>query len=257
MKKYVQCVSNNNKVDSPKETIVAIKEAGFDSVFVQWYNKDWEFSQQEQVDYCKELNLNIEFAHLGFKNINCIWNEGEEGDLYIKSFLNDFDKCIENGINLVVLHLTCGTIAPKPSIVGIKRIQKLADYAQKIGLRIAFENTKIFGYLEYVFDHIKNDNIGVCYDAGHDHCHFNDKFNWNRFKGKIFAVHLHDNDSTDDQHLLPFDGNINWKNITAKLKTAGYNGPVTLESCYRNQYLDMNVKDFFKLSFERAKKLEL
>lgn len=257
MSRFVQCISNNNQNVSPKETILAIKNAGFDAAFIQWYNKEWEISQQEQVDYCKELNLKIEFAHLGFKNINCIWIDGEEGDNFIQSFLKDFDSCKANGINMVVMHLTCGTVAPEPSIIGINRIQKLADYAEKIGLKIAFENTKIYGYLEYVFDHIKSPNVGVCYDAGHDHCHFDDKFNWARFKNKIFAIHIHDNDKSDDLHLLPFDGTINWEKVANHLKTAGYNGPVTLESCYRYQYLDLSIDEFFKLSLERAKKLNL
>ena len=29
---------------------------------------------------------------------------------------------------------------------------------------------------------------------------------FNKFKNRIFAVHLHDN----DQNLLPFDGTIDW-----------------------------------------------
>ena len=33
---------------------------------------------------------------------------------------------------------------------------------------------------------------------------------FNKFKNRIFAVHLHDNDQSDDQHLLPFDGTIDW-----------------------------------------------
>lgn len=26
------------------------------------------------------------------------------------------------------------------------------------------------------------------------------------------AVHLHDNDKSDDLHLIPFDGTLNWEN---------------------------------------------
>ena len=37
-------------------------------------------------------------------------------------------------------------------------------------------NTKADEYTTYVFDRIKNQNAGVCYDAGHCHCHFDDRY---------------------------------------------------------------------------------
>ena len=42
-------VSNDNKNVTIYETINAIKNAGFKNVFIQWYNKDWNPSQEEQL----------------------------------------------------------------------------------------------------------------------------------------------------------------------------------------------------------------
>ena len=42
-------------------------------------------------------------------------------------------------------------------------------------MKVAFENTKIKGYLEYVLENIKDDNVGICFDAGHYHVHFDDE----------------------------------------------------------------------------------
>lgn len=256
MRRIIQCVQNDNDNVSAKDTIYAIKNAGFNDVFIQWYDKDWEVSQQEQVDLCKELGFSIEFAHLGYKGINDIWVDGESGDNLVCKYLKNLDECKENSIPMVVMHLTTHSIAPAPSKIGIKRLQKIIDYAEKLQIKVAFENTKIFGYLEYVFKYIKNKNVGVCFDSGHYHCHFNDKFNWEMFKDKVFAVHLHDNDKSGDQHLLPFDGTIDWKKLWGNLKNANYNGPITMESCYSYPYLKQSVKDFYKLSFDRAKLIE-
>ena len=156
---------------------------------------------------------------------------------------------------MVVMHLTSKSVAPEPSEIGVRRLQTIVDYAEKLGIKVAFENTKIFGYLEYVFDRIKNENAGICYDSGHCHCHFNDKSSWNRFKNKIFAAHLHDNDQSDDLHLLPFEGTIDWEKLVSNLNNVGYIGPVTLESCYRYHYLDMSLLDFYTLSLEKAKEI--
>ena len=80
MRKLIQCVQNDNMNVSVKDTIYAIHNAGFDGVFLQWYNKDWEFSQEEQLKLCKSLGLTIEFCHLSYKGINNIWLKGIEGD---------------------------------------------------------------------------------------------------------------------------------------------------------------------------------
>ena len=256
-RKYIQCVHNNNKVVTPKETIYAIKNAGFDGVFLQWFNKDWEFSQQEQLELCRELGLEIPFVHLGYKNINSLWEDGEDGEKLIDGYFNDFDVCKQNGIDMVVMHLTSKTDANEPNAVGLERVKRLVEYAKKLGIKIAFENTKMWGYLEYIFENIKSDNIGICFDSGHCHAHFDGKFSWEIFKNKIFALHLHDNDKSSDQHLLPFDGTVNWENFEKSLKDANYMGPITLESCYRRNYLDMSLDEFYKLSLERAKQLDI
>lgn len=137
------------------------------------------------------------------------------------------------------------------------KVQIISDYAKNLNIKIAFENTKIWGYLEYIFEHIKNDNIGICFDSGHCHCHFNNRFSWERFKDKIFALHLHDNDKKTDLHLLPFDGSLNWNQLVCELKKANYNGPITLESCYRYEYLNLSLQEFYKLSLEKAKQINL
>ena len=63
-------ISNANANITPLETIDAIKEAGYSNVFVEWYNKDWKISQEEQLDYCRKQGLNVLFAHLGYQKKN-------------------------------------------------------------------------------------------------------------------------------------------------------------------------------------------
>ncbi len=171
--------------------------------------------------------------------------------------MNDLDNLSKFGVKIVCMHLTSKSEAPTPNKIGLKRIKKIVEYAKSKNIKVAFENTKIYGYLEYVFDNLNYDNMGVCYDSGHCHCHFNDRFSWGKFKNKIFAVHLHNNDKTDDLHLLPFDkkGTINWAELITQLKTANYQGPITLESCYRYHYLEKSLEDFYKESCKQAKEI--
>lgn len=255
MRELAVVVSNSNKNVTVYETIDAIKEAGFKNVFVQWYNVSWDVSQEEQLEYIRKKGLNVIFAHLGYKNINHIWLQDSIGDSLIDYYKNDIKNCYNNNIPMIIMHLTSGFEAPSCSEIGIRRLQEIVDYAESLGIKVAFENTKIKGYLEYVFDHIDSDNIGLCYDAGHCHTHFDDEFDFSRYKNKIFAIHLHDNTKTGDLHLLPFDGTINWDKLINDLCDCNYNGPVTLELCYQNDYLKMDINSFYKKGYEVGQKI--
>ena len=119
MRKFIQCVSNSNKTVTPIETIYAIKNAGYDGVFIQWYNKDQEISQKQQYDLCKELDLEIPFFHLGYDGINNIWLEGKDGDDLVNTYIRDLNACKQRNINLVVMHLSSKSNPPEQSQIGI------------------------------------------------------------------------------------------------------------------------------------------
>lgn len=221
-------VSNANKDVSAIETIDAIKNAGFTNVFIQWYNRDGKPTQEEQLEYIRKKGLNIIFAHLGYQNINDLWLEREAGDKLVDRYKNDIKICRNNNIPMVIMHLTSKSEAPKYNEIGLKRLQEIVDYAQKLNIKVAFENTKIKGYLDYVIDNIKNKNVGICFDSGHYHVHFNDEF----------------------------DGTLNWSNVVKNLKECNYSGPITLELCYRYEYLKMGINEFYKKGYEVGNKLK-
>lgn len=255
MREIAVAIQNENEKVDIKQTINSINNAGFRNVFVQWYDEKWDYGQEEQVQLCKKLGFNIIFAHLGYQNINSIWEEGIEGDKLIQRYQEDIKNCKKNGISMVVMHLTSKKEAPMYSEIGLNRIRKITQYAKELNIKVAFENTKIKGYLEYVLENIKDENVGICFDSGHYHVHFDDEFNFEFFKDRIFAVHLHDNDKSDDLHLLPFDGTIDWKQVIIKLKECNYNGPITMELCYRYDYLNMPLDDFYKKGYDIGIKL--
>lgn len=254
MREIAVCIQNDNKEVTPIQTIDAIQKAGFQNVFIQWYNKDWKISQQEQLDYARKLGLNVIFAHLGYQNINEIWKESEIGESLVENYKKDLKACQENGIDLVVMHLQ-STNAPKYNEIGLNRFREIIEYANNLGIKIAFENTKMKGYLEYIFQNIHTENIGICYDSGHCHVYYDDEFDYEFFKNRMLAVHLHDNDKSDDLHLMPFDGTIDWDRVVAGLKTANYQASITLELCYRYHYLNMSIEEFYQKGYEMGQKL--
>lgn len=255
MKQIAVAVQNENQKVGVEETIRSIKKAGFENVFVQWYDEDWEFSQEAQIEMCKEMGLNVIFAHLGYHGINAIWLEGEEGERLVERYQKDIQDCKENGISLVVMHLVSRRNSPQYGEIGLERIRRITQYARKLGVKVAFENTAIRGFLEYVLENIQDDNVGMCFDSGHFHVFFDDEFNFELAKNRIFAVHLHDNDQSDDLHLLPFDGTIDWKSVIQKLEECNYSGPVTLEITYRYDYLKKSLDEFYQKGYQVGRDL--
>ena len=73
MRELAVVIQNDNQKVNAIQTIESVKKAGFKNVFVQWYDKNWEHSQIEQVEICQKLGLNIIFAHLGYQNINFVF----------------------------------------------------------------------------------------------------------------------------------------------------------------------------------------
>ena len=74
--------------------------------------------------------------------------------------------------------------------------------------------------------------FNICLDTGHSAITGIEPEDMIRTIGgeMIKAVHIHDNDRLGDLHLLPFEGKLNWDNITGALKDIDYEGDFTLES---------------------------
>ena len=246
-------VSNFNKEISIIKEINSIKKAGFKKVFIQWYNRNWPISQEEQFLYAQKIGLDVKKVHLGYDEINDLWSKN--GDYLVERYINDLKICQEKGIDLVMMHIT-GKNTPPYNKMGLERIKKIVKYAEKVKIKIALENVEDPNYLEYVLTNVKSDFLGICFDSGHYHCYFQDKFSFQIFKNKIFAVHLHDNHGLKDEHLLPFDGNVDWLKIAQELKKSNYLGPIILEVIYQSDYLKMTIDEFYQKAYEVGLKLE-
>lgn len=256
MKELAVCVQCDNRNVTPFDTVDAIRNAGFKNVFVQYYHREnVEYDELEVIDYCQKCGLNIIFCHLGYKHINDIWIEGEVGEQVTQGYIEDLDVMKAKGITNVMMHLTTRKVVPPYNELGLERIKKIVNHAKELGMKVGFENTRFQGYLEYVLGDIQDETAGLCMDAGHIHVHFKDEFNYEFFKNRYYMVHLHDNHANDDEHLFPFDGTVDWEHVMRKLKENNYKGPLTLELCYRNEYLEYSIEEFYKEGFRRGLKL--
>jgi sugar phosphate isomerase/epimerase len=72
-------------------------------------------------------------------------------------------------------------------------------------------------------------DIGICFDVGHAHLMDGIVKSFEKLKDRIRSTHVHDNAKDRDSHLWPGEGNIDWKETVALLRTAPHAPPLLLE----------------------------
>jgi sugar phosphate isomerase/epimerase len=143
--------------------------------------------------------------------VNDLWLDKQDGQAALDGYLSDIDGLSEHDIPVAVFHLTSGPNPPPVFPVGMKRIRALVQRAEKRGVRIAMENVRNTHILIQILDSIDSPMLGFCYDSGHDYIWSQTPYELlERYKNKLFAVHLHDNMGQMTFILRRVRGKINW-----------------------------------------------
>ena len=127
-----------------------------------------------------------------------------------------------------------------------RSLDEVLPLAEQLGLTICLENLQRIGshvddLLGY-FDKYPSKNLGACFDSGHANIMEKGRFlpkcsgtasfdelgvpvQWeknvlDRLLPHVVNCHLHDNDASADQHMLPGKGNVDWKTLVPKLLSA-------------------------------------
>jgi len=117
--------------------------------------------------------------------------------------------------------------------------------AEKLGVKIAMETlhewlgnlyhrVRLCTFVEELDDIIgkfHSPNVGVCWDFGHANVVYKEEqfAAMKRLKNKVIATHVHDNKRKWDDHILPYQGAIDWSVAMKTLAECGYEGDLTLE----------------------------
>lgn len=232
---------------SKLEILTAIKNAGFDSFFSGMDGGEKAIAELKEISL--KLGLEYESLHAPFGGINCIWQDGEEGDIYTQKLCSVAKICAENEIGYFTLHcmnvpeFNVDVTEPMQlSAIGINRFGRIVEAAEKYGVKACFENVEFPHFeLNALLSAFRKEGyraLGFTWDIGHEHCYPAPFDVACEFKDLLVGTHIHDNFGqkdvhtvtwNDDLHLLPFEGNINYADVASRLKRANYNGSITLE----------------------------
>jgi sugar phosphate isomerase/epimerase len=114
-----------------------------------------------------------------------------------------------------------------------RSVEALADLAAPLGVRIAVEllpnELSRAGSLVHFVDALDRPDVGICLDVGHAHLDGDLVDTIDVVSEHLAAVHLHDNAGRADDHLVPFDGTIDWPGALTGIQKVGFDGPLMLE----------------------------
>ena len=181
-----------------------------------------------------------------------MWGEDEEkGKAILERLKDSVDKCAKYNIPVTIVHVSSGRPMVPISDAGIRRYSELFEYAKKKNVTVALENLRYLENLKYFMDNFSEP--GFCWDTGHENCYTKGVDYMKLFGKRTAALHVHDNrcgNDTDD-HLLPFDGNIDFDAVARSLAESGYKGTLMLEvgkdvNCGEAYpYTDMTDEEYF------------
>ena len=121
-------------------------------------------------------------------------------------------------------------------IAAQRSITEIAEAAAPLGVQVAVEVipnklSEAQALVRLVEEDLEIDarTVGICLDMGHAFLMGDLADTIEIVSGELVTTHVHDNRGTSDDHLVPFDGKIDWPTALMSLEKVGYEGLIVFE----------------------------
>lgn len=117
----------------------------------------------------------------------------------------------------------------------VRNISLCNQLARDAGLKLVMEprvgeNISNTDAMLRLLDAVNDDNFGVVFDTGHQNAQKEIlPLSVEKLGGKIFYLHVADNDGCTNKHLKLGDGTIDWEGLFRALKKHNFNGYVAVD----------------------------
>jgi sugar phosphate isomerase/epimerase len=116
----------------------------------------------------------------------------------------------------------------------IRSIEEIHALAGEVGVTVALEvmgNTLSTApdLIEIIERSFEGADLGICMDVGHAHMLGDTAEAIETASEYLVTTHIHDNRRQSDDHLVPFQGNLNWAAALMAFEKIGYDGVLMYE----------------------------
>jgi sugar phosphate isomerase/epimerase len=218
--------------------LTGIERAGFNGVQIFCSGHHFDYRQAEQVrefaDWFKDHILKLDSLHAPTSRDFASGREGSSPlsicDPERSRRLDAVDE-IKRAIDvaeyspfpLMVVHLGGSRDSDNPRAwdAAFTSLEHLCIFAKQRGVAIALENTPSEmctpAKLRHFIEDTRIGGLKLCYDAGHAHLEGESISGFESARDFVATAHIHDNHGDKDEHLLPFDGTIEWEKLLAAM----------------------------------------
>jgi sugar phosphate isomerase/epimerase len=115
-----------------------------------------------------------------------------------------------------------------------RSVEELRTLAEPLGVQIAIEVipnelSRAGSLVHFVDNVLESSGIGICLDFGHAHMDGDLVDAIETVSEHLVTTHVHDNRGRTDDHLVPFEGTIDWPGALTAIQKVGYEGTFLLE----------------------------
>jgi sugar phosphate isomerase/epimerase len=133
-----------------------------------------------------------------------------------------------------VTHLGLARPAQNSRDAARRSIEVLQEKARPLGVTLALEVipnelSRAETLTHFVEEVIDASNVGICLDFGHAHMDGDLVEAAEAVSEHLISTHVHDNRGRTDDHLVPFEGTIDWPAALTTVQKIGYEGTLLFE----------------------------
>ena len=115
-----------------------------------------------------------------------------------------------------------------------RSIDELQGLAEPLGVRVAIEVipnelSRAASLAHFIEEVLSSSEVGICLDFGHAHMDGDLIDAVETVSEHVITTHVHDNRGRTDEHLVPFEGSIDWPGALTAVQKIGYDGAFVLE----------------------------
>lgn len=204
---------------SIRERIHITKQIGFEYLCATGIAQLTEPGPDGFLACAEREGLPIDNVHLTGKNTTAIWFPAADGDEVVERYQKEMTVAMEHGVSMGVMHVTWGFTPVEYAPIGMERLRRLIDHAEKIGFTVGIENSAYPALFHAALDTFTSPHVRFTFDSGHWNAFFDHEDPIYRDYGdRMVITHLADNEGKRDLHLIPLDGCTDFETLAPALK---------------------------------------
>ena len=256
------------------EMLTLYRETGFEAFFTGWdpsRTEAWANTAARNGLIYQSIHSHFSGNH----KVSYMWQDREEGKFVTDQLIECVKDCARFDIPVMVIHPFIGFRDHTPTQIGLDNYARVVEVANKLGVRLGFENVEGEEYLAALMEKFWNEPCcGFCLDTGHEQCYNGGKDMMALYGEKLCHTHFNDNlgiilppdasvDLTwhNDLHLTMGDGIVDWKGVMDRIDASPYEGPLICELTRGNKpgrndhdgYAAMTMEGFYAFALDRAR----